>query len=414
MAVGLATAGVGAGTFILPPLVGFLFEKFGFSGAFFILGGLSLNFCVVAMLYRPLFVHRRIVLGKRGRGTTGKVLKSVSGSLQQRGAFLTRDNENSEGVEEGRQKPAGDGSVGDDATLFGCRAALNPNAKESGAEYPVQNHDGPKRSQRPVMVHRPSHEPERFLPTQKSQTVLHPADSDASCSPPDVNGTPPSVEIVLNQRLWDNKVSGAGDAQSTTIAEPVEVTTGLQASDTDNSEKDFFPQSTEQVQHLAAEAHGECSSHLLGQELEEDSAYERYPPPATPLVTKETCEQSQHADVRCVTVMSSPAKNSVDESASLSLATRKRKKSFSTKPILSGLKTCFPVERRAENSQAKRKMLDWSLLRHPAFMFYCFSICLFTASMKSSLVFLPPLVKSKGVSEIEAAYLLSISGKSQT
>lgn len=65
VAVGLSTAGVGAGTFLLPPVVEMLFETYGFFGAFFILGGIALHFFVVAFLYRPLFLHRKIVLTGR-------------------------------------------------------------------------------------------------------------------------------------------------------------------------------------------------------------------------------------------------------------------------------------------------------------------------------------------------------------
>ena len=65
LGVGLATAGVGAGTFVFPPLVEWLFQHFGFQGAFLIMGAVALNSCIVAALYRPLFVHRNIVLGGR-------------------------------------------------------------------------------------------------------------------------------------------------------------------------------------------------------------------------------------------------------------------------------------------------------------------------------------------------------------
>ncbi|GAB1602507.1 monocarboxylate transporter 12-like [Argonauta hians] len=54
IAVGLATAGVGLGTFILPPLMEWLFKNLGFFGGMLILAGISLNICVCSMLYRPL------------------------------------------------------------------------------------------------------------------------------------------------------------------------------------------------------------------------------------------------------------------------------------------------------------------------------------------------------------------------
>ena len=286
LGVGLATAGVGAGTFVLPPLVDFLFEEFGFSGAFLVLGGLSLNFCVVAMLYRPLFVHRRIVLGARGRRgsvTTDELLgKGAREGTEQRGVFLDEDND--------------DGDVSDEGTL------LN-NARDK-----IKQHD------------------------EGSSQRLHRQNLDEDDAARGQKNSPHTVPLSAN------------------------------------------------------EIHARTSA---------------------------------RAHVHLITGTSSPANHTHHNgenaaSPSPSPVTRKRKKIFASKQILSGLKTCFPVDRQDGGSQTKRKMLDLSLLRHPAFLFYCFSICLFTASMKSSLVFLPPLVRSKGVSEIEAAYLLSISGKSQS
>ena len=54
VATGISTAGSGLGVFIFPPLVEFLFAKYGFTGTFLIVGAAMLNTCVAALLYRPL------------------------------------------------------------------------------------------------------------------------------------------------------------------------------------------------------------------------------------------------------------------------------------------------------------------------------------------------------------------------
>lgn len=70
---------------------------------------------------------------------------------------------------------------------------------------------------------------------------------------------------------------------------------------------------------------------------------------------------------------------------------------------------CFPTEEVTKDAP-KRKLIEWSLLKTPEFLFFCFSICLFTLAFKSAFTFLPALAESKGVSPSESAYLLSISG----
>lgn len=54
LAVGVATAGGGLGTLLLPPLFEILFEEWGFTGAFIILAGFPLHLCISGGLYRPL------------------------------------------------------------------------------------------------------------------------------------------------------------------------------------------------------------------------------------------------------------------------------------------------------------------------------------------------------------------------
>ena len=54
--------------------------------------------------------------------------------------------------------------------------------------------------------------------------------------------------------------------------------------------------------------------------------------------------------------------------------------------------------------------IELSLLKEPLFLIFCLSILLFTASFKAGFTFLPALVKSSGLSESNAALILSISG----
>ncbi|XP_048745151.1 monocarboxylate transporter 12-like isoform X2 [Ostrea edulis] len=54
LAVGVASAGGGIGTFIFPPIIRFLDNEYGWKGMFMILAGISLNICVFGLLYRPL------------------------------------------------------------------------------------------------------------------------------------------------------------------------------------------------------------------------------------------------------------------------------------------------------------------------------------------------------------------------
>ncbi|XP_005112301.1 monocarboxylate transporter 12 [Aplysia californica] len=59
LAAGLGSAGVGVGTFLVVPMAQFVFDTYGFSGAFLVLAGFSFNMLLVAMLYRPLSMHLR-------------------------------------------------------------------------------------------------------------------------------------------------------------------------------------------------------------------------------------------------------------------------------------------------------------------------------------------------------------------
>lgn len=59
LAAGLGSSGVGVGTFLIVPLAQYLFDEFGFQGAFLIMGGISFNMLLIAMLYRPLSMNAK-------------------------------------------------------------------------------------------------------------------------------------------------------------------------------------------------------------------------------------------------------------------------------------------------------------------------------------------------------------------
>ena len=54
IALGLSTAGSSVGAFVVPHLMEFLFDQFGFSGGLLVLGAITYNGCVSGALYRPL------------------------------------------------------------------------------------------------------------------------------------------------------------------------------------------------------------------------------------------------------------------------------------------------------------------------------------------------------------------------
>ncbi|XP_033759685.1 monocarboxylate transporter 13-like [Pecten maximus] len=54
IAMGVAGAGSGIGSFAFPPIINYLTEIYSWRGMFMILSGISLNMCVFALLYRPV------------------------------------------------------------------------------------------------------------------------------------------------------------------------------------------------------------------------------------------------------------------------------------------------------------------------------------------------------------------------
>lgn len=60
LAVGVATSGVGFGSFGIPTLTDVLFEYYGFWGAFMVLGAFIMNLSVCGAMFRPLWLHWKI------------------------------------------------------------------------------------------------------------------------------------------------------------------------------------------------------------------------------------------------------------------------------------------------------------------------------------------------------------------
>ena len=54
VALGLSSAGSSVGAFVVPHLMEFLFDQFGYSGGLLVLGAITYNGCVSGALYRPL------------------------------------------------------------------------------------------------------------------------------------------------------------------------------------------------------------------------------------------------------------------------------------------------------------------------------------------------------------------------
>ncbi|XP_076090016.1 monocarboxylate transporter 12-like [Mytilus galloprovincialis] len=70
------------------------------------------------------------------------------------------------------------------------------------------------------------------------------------------------------------------------------------------------------------------------------------------------------------------------------------------------LKSCNTVKDKESSS----KMLDFSLLKRPDFLMFCVGISFLALSFNSMLIFIPPLVKSRGLSGIQGACVMSVAG----
>ena len=85
----------------------------------------------------------------------------------------------------------------------------------------------------------------------------------------------------------------------------------------------------------------------------------------------------------------------------------------------SSLKLLFPREnvqqsKGGSQSAEKNKLFHFELLGSPAFLAFCLSIGIFTATFKSTFTFMPALAKSRGLTNSEAVLVLSIAGAVDT
>ncbi|XP_059163687.1 monocarboxylate transporter 12-like [Physella acuta] len=76
----------------------------------------------------------------------------------------------------------------------------------------------------------------------------------------------------------------------------------------------------------------------------------------------------------------------------------------------SSLNICFPKENNKQQREKMSHSLHLSLLKDASFCIFCVSIMLFTSAFKAAFTFIPALVKTKGLSDSEAALVLSLSG----
>ncbi len=71
---GIATSGIGIGTFVYPPLIRQLVFMFGWRGAVLLLGAVTLNICVFGSLMRqPMPAYRHAAIGYDDEGTRGTI-----------------------------------------------------------------------------------------------------------------------------------------------------------------------------------------------------------------------------------------------------------------------------------------------------------------------------------------------------
>ncbi|RUS73273.1 hypothetical protein EGW08_018968 [Elysia chlorotica] len=104
--------------------------------------------------------------------------------------------------------------------------------------------------------------------------------------------------------------------------------------------------------------------------------------------------------------------------SSHSLGLRPRAKPNHSSCCKSTFELLFPRENSHKSSSEKNgqktKLFHFELLRNPAFLGFCLSIGIFTATFKSTFTFIPALAKSFGLTNTEAVMVLSLSGMVDT
>lgn len=93
VAVGLATSGVGFGSFAAPAIVELAFHFYGYSGGFYILACFAINLCIAGMLFRPL-QKQRLLMAYDKRRKSMKETFDVEVPLKESDSFVSRDSLN--------------------------------------------------------------------------------------------------------------------------------------------------------------------------------------------------------------------------------------------------------------------------------------------------------------------------------
>ncbi|XP_041379072.1 monocarboxylate transporter 12-like [Gigantopelta aegis] len=78
LANGISTSGSGVGSFALPNLMRFLLDYYGLFGSLIIIGGLMLNICVCACLFRPLSSYKKTSKNLKQHSREDKVVKNTA------------------------------------------------------------------------------------------------------------------------------------------------------------------------------------------------------------------------------------------------------------------------------------------------------------------------------------------------
>lgn len=63
-----------------------------------------------------------------------------------------------------------------------------------------------------------------------------------------------------------------------------------------------------------------------------------------------------------------------------------------------------------KDDHESKKLIDLTLLKNSRFLTFCIGICFLSLAFNSVLIFIPPLAKDLGLTRLQGAYILSISG----
>lgn len=91
IAIGIATSGVGFGSFAMPAIIELVFHFYAFTGGFYILAGFAVNLCVCGMLFRPLEKQRQLMAFDQRRKN---IKDSAEVPLKDTKTFVSHDSLN--------------------------------------------------------------------------------------------------------------------------------------------------------------------------------------------------------------------------------------------------------------------------------------------------------------------------------